>query len=228
MKRERWAAIVIAAMGAAGAARADDLPSCSSAELSGAHAAPMPKAFASIRDVKTNKPRMAGYLIDIGRDGAVTVRCAIDAVAYGPIREDAASAVGRFRYWPEDSTDGGGPVFVHVQSGSNGLKIPSVLPRKTDPPCDPAAYEGENIKPEPIYKPKAVYPLDQEARGLEGSLTVILTVEPSGAVSLDCRGGGDNSDSFMMAGYYYAAQMRFPTHAGPPYHYSLTIKYRLD
>jgi len=220
------ATLAVALVGPVAAAA---LPACQGAELANAKPAPMPKTFESLLDVTTNKARSAGYLIDIDARGHPNVRCAIDEMTYPTIRETAAEALAAFEYWPADSTSGGPPQYVHLKSGTNGLKIPSVLPRKDDPPCNP--YSASPKPPiQPIYRPTAIYPAGAQNKILQGEATIVVDVGPTGAVQLNCQAIGDvNVEWFKMAAYYYAAQFRFPAEPGRPIlKYSVTVKYRLE
>ena len=208
----------------ANVAQAEGPRPCGPKDTNGLSPAPMPKVYASLMDVKTLRPRTAAYMIDIDDNGRPAVRCQIKSATYDEIADEAAAALEAFEYWPADSTAGKGLRYVMLLAGTNGLKIPSVLPGENDPPCDAPQFAGpEGSATKPIYRPEIVYPFDA---GVEGEVTMVMRVDDTGAVRLVCRGVGKNVEVFEKAAYYFAAQFRFAAEPGrAPFTYRVTARY---
>lgn len=229
MKLLRVLAACMAAFAGAGIAAADDLRSCTDAEIAAAQRAPMPHNLASISDVSTDALHYAGYLVTIDAAGATSVACALDSFSDPKIRDRAAKAVSKFVYWPADATPAGTMAYVYVQSQGYGLTLPSVLPQKDDPTCDTLLAKVGAPPVKPIYQTKMVYPEQVAREGVGGTLLVVVEVKDTGATFLTCRGSGDNVDRLKEPAYYNAAGIRFPTEPGrAPFYYKLEYSFRVD
>lgn len=220
-------AALLALMALGGRALADDLRGCTEAELATAVLAPMPGKHESLNDLSTDHVRLAGYLLTIDGKGVPTVVCAIEVMTDPLIRDRGAEAVAKFVYWPADVTAPGKLVYVHLQSQGYGVTIPSVLPRATDPVCDPSMVtEDTGIKP--TFRPKPLYPHQNIRDGVTGAATVIVRVEDTGASYLFCQAAGSNIERLVGGAYYAAAGFRFPAQPGrAPFTYSITFEYMI-
>lgn len=206
------------------AAVAETPRACSKEELAAARPAPMPRDFESIVRFRSRTPRLVGLLIDVDAAGRPTVRCSIASISWEPKIAEAVDAVSGFTMWPEDATSPDAPLYIHLQTGMTHGSLPSVLPRANAPSCDTMTVEQDhNLKP--IYRPKPIYPRGGKARD-KVEVIVVVDIEPTGAVRLNCLAAGENTDGFAHAVYYYAAQLRFAAERGRKLHrYSLTARY---